>query len=149
MESLGRLKICCAGQFRLATLVQYVPLPVVAGYLAFVGLFCLQAGLALAAGVEVGYVSGTLRLSEAHVKPLTFQVFRAKPPRLQANTAAAVALTHALFRASPVPDVCDHDEHLNKCLMHPFKANHRRFTPWDHCREPPVMEACFLSCLSG
>jgi MFS superfamily sulfate permease-like transporter len=43
----------CAGHFKLATLVQYVPLPVVGGYLGYVGYFCLAAGVALACGVEV------------------------------------------------------------------------------------------------
>ena len=33
-----------AGALRLASLVQYVPLPVIGGYLAFVGYFCLTAG---------------------------------------------------------------------------------------------------------
>jgi MFS superfamily sulfate permease-like transporter len=33
-----------AGALRLASLVQYVPLPVIGGYLAFVGYFCLAAG---------------------------------------------------------------------------------------------------------
>ena len=32
------------GALRLAGLVQYVPLPVVGGYLCFVGYFCLAAG---------------------------------------------------------------------------------------------------------
>eukprot|EP00884_Botryococcus_braunii_P017695 jgi/Botrbrau1/4609/Bobra.60_2s0094.1 len=41
------------GHFQLATLVQYVPLPVVGGYLGYVGYFCLAAGVALACGVEV------------------------------------------------------------------------------------------------
>ena len=44
----------CAGRFRLATLVQYVPLPVVAGYLGYVGYFCVAASAALACNVEVG-----------------------------------------------------------------------------------------------
>lgn len=32
------------GKYRLAGLVQYIPLPVVGGYLAYVGFFCLVAG---------------------------------------------------------------------------------------------------------
>lgn len=31
------------GYFKLAGLVQYLPLPVVGGYLAFIGLYCLEA----------------------------------------------------------------------------------------------------------
>jgi sulfate permease, SulP family len=33
--------------------VQYVPLPVIGGYLAFVGYFCLAAGVSLASGVPI------------------------------------------------------------------------------------------------
>lgn len=35
---------CPPGKYRLAGLVQYIPLPVVGGYLAYVGFFCLVAG---------------------------------------------------------------------------------------------------------
>ena len=38
---------------QLAGLVQYLPLPVVGGYLAFIGLYCLEAGLSLMSGVQV------------------------------------------------------------------------------------------------
>jgi SulP family sulfate permease len=34
-------------------MVSYVPLPVVGGYLGFVGYFCIAGGTALAAGVQV------------------------------------------------------------------------------------------------
>ncbi|KAK9811232.1 hypothetical protein WJX72_000395 [[Myrmecia] bisecta] len=47
------LLITIVGRFKLATLVQYVPLPVVGGYLGYVGYFCLAAGVALATGAEV------------------------------------------------------------------------------------------------
>lgn len=48
-------KACaCPGVYKLASLVQYVPLPVVAGYLGYVGYFCLAAGLSLACNVQVG-----------------------------------------------------------------------------------------------
>lgn len=35
------------GHFRLADAVSYLPMPVVGGYLAFIGFFCIQAGIAL------------------------------------------------------------------------------------------------------
>ena len=41
------------GKLELAMLVQYLPLPVVGGYLAFLGLYCLEAGLTLMSGVQV------------------------------------------------------------------------------------------------
>lgn len=51
MRSLPNTNI---GKWRLAQLVMYVPLPVVGGYLGYVGYFCVAGGAALAAGVEVG-----------------------------------------------------------------------------------------------
>ena len=40
-------------KLRLATVIQYLPMPVIGGYLAFIGFFCGQAGLAMMAGVQV------------------------------------------------------------------------------------------------
>ena len=37
------LALMLTGRLRLAVLVQYLPLPVVGGYLAFIGLYCLEA----------------------------------------------------------------------------------------------------------
>ncbi|KAL6776708.1 hypothetical protein ACKKBF_B30640 [Auxenochlorella protothecoides x Auxenochlorella symbiontica] len=47
------LLIIATGMLKLASLVQYVPLPVIGGYLAFVGYFCLAAGVSLASGVHI------------------------------------------------------------------------------------------------
>lgn len=33
--------------------MQYLPLPIVGGYLAFVGFFCLAAGVSIASGVQL------------------------------------------------------------------------------------------------
>ncbi len=44
-----------AAHLKLADMVSYVPLPVVGGYLGFVGYFCIAGGTALAAGVQVGW----------------------------------------------------------------------------------------------
>jgi SulP family sulfate permease len=41
------LALVAMGKFRLADIVSYLPMPVVGGYLAFIGYFCLQAGVAL------------------------------------------------------------------------------------------------------
>eukprot|EP00592_Proboscia_alata_P001279 CAMPEP_0194373862 /NCGR_PEP_ID=MMETSP0174-20130528/22272_1 /TAXON_ID=216777 /ORGANISM="Proboscia alata, Strain PI-D3" /LENGTH=593 /DNA_ID=CAMNT_0039153139 /DNA_START=270 /DNA_END=2051 /DNA_ORIENTATION=+ len=41
------------GNFRLAGYVQALPTPVIGGYLAFIGFFCGQSGLALMGGVNV------------------------------------------------------------------------------------------------
>jgi SulP family sulfate permease len=40
------------GYWKLAGLVQYLPLPVVGGYLAFIGLYCLEAGISLMSGLQ-------------------------------------------------------------------------------------------------
>ena len=39
-----------AGKFKFADAVAYLPLPVVGGYLAFIGYFCVEAGVALCIG---------------------------------------------------------------------------------------------------
>jgi SulP family sulfate permease len=41
------LVLMIMGRFRLADAVAYLPMPVVGGYLAFIGYFCCQAGVAL------------------------------------------------------------------------------------------------------
>eukprot|EP00756_Hemistasia_phaeocysticola_P001530 Hpha_TRINITY_DN11075_c0_g1::TRINITY_DN11075_c0_g1_i2::g.93040::m.93040/K03321/TC.SULP; sulfate permease, SulP family len=38
---------------RAASFVQYLPMPVISGYLAFIGLFCVEAGLGLSTGLDV------------------------------------------------------------------------------------------------
>eukprot|EP00045_Choanoeca_perplexa_P014897 m.178232 g.178232 ORF g.178232 m.178232 type:complete len:579 (+) comp16833_c0_seq1:36-1772(+) len=50
--SLG-LALYITGKLKLASLVQYLPLSVVAGYLAFIGLYCFEAGLSLMSGHEI------------------------------------------------------------------------------------------------
>jgi SulP family sulfate permease len=47
------LALVAVGRARLAKLVSYLPISVIAGYLAFIGLFCLQAGFALATGLSI------------------------------------------------------------------------------------------------
>jgi SulP family sulfate permease len=49
---LGCLLVLVA-RLKLATVIQYLPMPVIGGYLAFIGFFCGQAGLAMMAGVQV------------------------------------------------------------------------------------------------
>ena len=41
------LVLIVIGRFKLANVVSYLPMPVVGGYLAFIGYFCIQAGVAL------------------------------------------------------------------------------------------------------
>jgi SulP family sulfate permease len=45
--------LASTARFKLATLVQYVPLPVVGGYLGYVGYFCLAAGIGLGTNTTI------------------------------------------------------------------------------------------------
>ena len=58
------LALIITGKLQLAALVQYLPLPVVGGYLAFIGLYCFEAGLSLMTGLEVrsGVVVGAISI---------------------------------------------------------------------------------------
>lgn len=47
------LCLMLTGYFKLASAVQYLPMPVVGGYLAFIGLYCLEAGLSLMTGLAI------------------------------------------------------------------------------------------------
>eukprot|EP00756_Hemistasia_phaeocysticola_P007184 Hpha_TRINITY_DN14152_c0_g1::TRINITY_DN14152_c0_g1_i1::g.10629::m.10629/K03321/TC.SULP; sulfate permease, SulP family len=47
------LALMATGALRGAAFVQYLPMPVVSGYLAFIGLFCVEAGLALSTGKDI------------------------------------------------------------------------------------------------
>ncbi|KAL4117579.1 hypothetical protein PRIC2_011567 [Phytophthora ramorum] len=55
------------GRYKLAALASYLPMPVIGGYLAFIGIFCLYAGLALSTGLVVNDFSSMLdMLADAH-----------------------------------------------------------------------------------
>ncbi|KAL6781953.1 hypothetical protein ACKKBF_B10080 [Auxenochlorella protothecoides x Auxenochlorella symbiontica] len=50
-------------RYKLAELVQYLPLPVIGGYLGFVGYFCIASGLALACSVSIDTISSWANLA--------------------------------------------------------------------------------------
>ncbi|DBA04752.1 TPA: hypothetical protein N0F65_004389 [Lagenidium giganteum] len=54
------------GRFKLAGLVSYLPMPVVGGYLAYIGLFCLYAGLSLSTGLVINDFTSLLQLWDVH-----------------------------------------------------------------------------------
>mmetsp|Transcript_7295 Transcript_7295/g.13152 ORF Transcript_7295/g.13152 Transcript_7295/m.13152 type:complete len:1011 (+) Transcript_7295:372-3404(+) len=54
------------GRLRLAKLVSYLPMPVVGGYLAFIGFFCLEAGIGLSIGQDVSKVSDMKKMLNQH-----------------------------------------------------------------------------------
>ncbi|KAG6611774.1 Sulfate Permease (SulP) Family [Phytophthora cinnamomi] len=60
------LGICLVvmGKLRLAALASYLPMPVIGGYLAFIGIFCFYAGLALCTGLVVNNVESMLNVFE-------------------------------------------------------------------------------------
>lgn len=55
------------GRLRLASMAQYLPVPVVGGYLAFIGFYCGQAGLAMMGGVELVRLRDWSRLCNSTV----------------------------------------------------------------------------------
>ena len=65
--SLSTCLLGCAlivtGKLELASLVQYLPMPVVGGYLAFIGFFCFEAGLSLMSGAEIKVLSFALLMT--------------------------------------------------------------------------------------
>lgn len=54
------------GYFKLANAVSYLPMPVVGGYLAFIGYFCCQAGVALCISKPIVNLSDWAYLLEPH-----------------------------------------------------------------------------------
>lgn len=60
------LMLILTGKLRLARLIQYLPLPVVGGYLAFIGLFCGLSGLHLTTGARLESVLDLPKLATGH-----------------------------------------------------------------------------------
>lgn len=52
-------------RFRLAQLVQYLPLPVIGGYLSFVGYFCVASGIGLGVSQDIGTIASWVNLFQA------------------------------------------------------------------------------------
>jgi SulP family sulfate permease len=40
------------GRLKLASIVQYMPMPVIGGYLAYIGFFCAEGGVSMMAGIN-------------------------------------------------------------------------------------------------
>lgn len=60
------LVLVIMGHFRLADAVSYLPMPVVGGYLAFIGFFCIQAGIALCISKSIVNLSDWKYLWDPH-----------------------------------------------------------------------------------
>ncbi|TDH68388.1 hypothetical protein CCR75_001425 [Bremia lactucae] len=69
--SLG-VVLVLLGKFKLAGLVSYLPMPVVGGYLAYIGLFCLFAGLSLCTGLVINDFTSMLQIWDMHYILLCF-----------------------------------------------------------------------------
>ncbi|GMF14032.1 unnamed protein product [Phytophthora lilii] len=63
--SLG-VVLVLLGKFKLAGLVSYLPMPVVGGYLAFIGLFCMYAGLSLCTGLVINDFTSMMQIWDPH-----------------------------------------------------------------------------------
>ena len=44
------------GRMKAASVIQYLPMPAIGGYLAYIGFFCFEAALILMSGTEVTYI---------------------------------------------------------------------------------------------
>jgi len=53
------------GKFKLSEYVQMIPLPVVGGYLGYIGYFCLAAGFQIASGLELNTPADWLQFGDA------------------------------------------------------------------------------------
>lgn len=60
------LVLILLGKFRLLDIVSYLPMPVIGGYLAFIGYFCLEAGVALCIGESMQSLSDWKYLLNPH-----------------------------------------------------------------------------------
>jgi SulP family sulfate permease len=47
------IALIITGKMKLASFVQYLPMPVVGGYLAYIGFYCLEAGLSMMSGKTI------------------------------------------------------------------------------------------------
>ncbi|KAL7509915.1 hypothetical protein ACHAXN_011001, partial [Cyclotella atomus] len=63
--SLG-LVLIVLGKFKLLDIVSYLPMPVIGGYLAFIGYFCLEAGVALCISRSMMELSDWAYLLDPH-----------------------------------------------------------------------------------
>ncbi|KAL7544042.1 hypothetical protein ACHAXR_013481 [Thalassiosira sp. AJA248-18] len=60
------LVLMLLGKFKLLDIVSYLPMPVIGGYLAFIGYFCLEAGVALCIGKPMTELSDWRYLLDPH-----------------------------------------------------------------------------------
>ncbi|KAJ8603136.1 hypothetical protein CTAYLR_004589 [Chrysophaeum taylorii] len=90
------------GKLRFASIAQYLPVPVVGGYLAYIGFYCGQAGLAMTSGVELVRLGDWWKLWDAgclaHVAPgvVVAVAIKMVARSAKARTAKAVVIPGVL-----------------------------------------------------
>jgi sulfate permease, SulP family len=72
--SLG-LMLIVVSKLKLASFVQFLPMPVIGGYLAFIGFFCGEAGLSMMAGVQITNILEWNQLFTANAMKLVLPGF--------------------------------------------------------------------------
>ena len=85
------------GKLNLATLVTYIPLPVIGGYLAFVGYFCLRSGVMLATGTTAWSPSAPLLLLQIRHARACLHVLLHIPWPATAGLLAAMQMSGLLL----------------------------------------------------
>lgn len=61
------LALIVTGKLKIASLVQYLPMPVVGGYLAYIGFFCFESGLSLMANMQIKSFSDWMQVLSVDV----------------------------------------------------------------------------------
>lgn len=64
--ALMGLVLVLIGRLHLASVIQYLPMPVVGGYLAFIGFYCGQAGLSMMSGTDLQSIRDWPKLADFH-----------------------------------------------------------------------------------
>ncbi len=91
--SLGFMMILI-GKLKLARFVSFLPVPVVGGYLAFIGAFCLGAGVSLCTGIDIESFRDFNKFLHWHAILLVLPGLLGKYAKLQQE------LTHTLMVAA-------------------------------------------------
>ena len=89
------------GKFRLADAVSYIPMPVIGGYLAFIGYFCVEAGIGLSISEPMMGLRGWVYLVNAKSFTLALPGIVAAIALVwvsrNAKTEAILPITMAIF----------------------------------------------------
>lgn len=93
------IALIITGKLKIASFVQYLPMPVVGGYLAYIGFYCLEAGLSMMSGETIKGPSDWLLLANGETLLLVM-------PGVLAGIGIFVVLSR-----------CDHVAVLPGCML--------------------------------